>query len=113
MDPLQAIAAPTHGVLVEITKDNSWETGTAGTPVYVAFVATNSTLSLSFVSLQTASAGVAVARLASRPAFKRDYQHGVVVEVHTAAPLEEGQAVYFYLAQSGATVYFPAQAIED
>ncbi len=113
MDPLQAIMMPTHGVLVGITSENSWETGTPAGIVYYAFVATNSTMGLSFVSLQTASKPEHVLRLASRPAFKRDFQHGVVVEVYTSAPLGEGEAVYVYLAQAGATVYFPAQAIED
>ncbi len=113
MDPLQPIATPSHGVLVEITRENSWETSSAGGPIYLAFVATNSTLNFSLVSLQTATNPNTVIRLASRPAFKREYQHGVVVEVHTSAPFGEGEAVYVYLAQSGATVYFPAQAIED
>jgi hypothetical protein len=112
MDPLHAIALPTHGVLVEITRENSWESGSGGALAYIAYIATNSTQSLSFVSLQSGELGI-VTRIVSRPAFRPDFQYGVVVEVHTSARLAEGKTISLYLAQAGATIYFPAQAIEE
>ena len=113
MEPLQAILLPTHGVLVGITPANSWLGGTAAAPVLLAYVATNSTQRLSFVSLQSATRPEDVLRLASRPACFDDMPHGVVVEVYLSKRLAEGEAVYVSLAQAGATTYYPPQPIDD
>lgn len=113
MEPLQAIPMPTHGVLVGLTTANTWQTGTAEEPVYFAYVATNSTQSLSFVSLQVAARPSTVLRLASRRSFVSEYQYGVVIEVYLSQKMEEGEAIFLSLAQSGATTYFPPQPIED
>ena len=113
MDPLQPVPMPTHAVLVGLTAQNSWQTGTDAAPVYLAYVATNSTQSASFVSLQSATPPVSVLRVSSRRSFSQDYQYGVVVELSLGAPLEGGQAVYVMLAQSGATTYYPPQPIQD
>ena len=113
MDPLQAIPMPTHAVLVGLTAGNSWLSGTDAKPVYLAYVATNSTQSLSFVSLQVATRAETVLRVASRRSFSPDYQYGVVIEVHTAEKLVDGQTVHLSLAQAGATMYYPPQPIQD
>ena len=113
MEPLQAIPMPAHGVLVGITAANSWQTGSATMPVYFAYIATNSTQRLSFVSLQTAARAEDVMLIASRPSYLDDMPYGVVVEVHMSRPLTVGEAVYVSLAQAGATTYFPPQPIDD
>ena len=113
MDPLQAVAMPTHAVLVGLTADNAWQTGSAEEPVYLAYIATNSTQSLSFVSLQIAGSPQGVRRIASRRSFSQDYQYGVVIELYLSQPLAAGQAVYVTLAQAGATTYYPPQPIQD
>ncbi len=113
MEPLQAIAMPTTGVLVGITAANSWQTGTATLPAYYAYIATNSTQRLSFVSLQNAVRDQDVVVVASRPSYFDDMPYGVVIEVYLARPLAEGETVYLSLAQAGATTYYPPQPIDD
>ena len=113
MDPLQAVAMPTHAVLAGLTADNSWQSGTAEEPVYLAYIATNSTQSLSFVSLQSAGFPQGVRRITSRRSFSPDYQYGVVLELSLSQTLAPGQAVYVTLAQAGATTYYPPQPIQD
>ena len=113
MDPLQAVAMPSQGVLVGITTANSWMSGTAAMPLLTAYVATNSTQRLSFVSLQTAPQSEDVLLVASRPSAFDDMPYGVVVEVYLAKPLAEGETVYLSLAQAGATTYYPPQPIDD
>jgi hypothetical protein len=113
MDPLQAIAMPAHCVLVGVTAANSWKTGSAGMPVYFAYIATNSTQRLSFVSLQSAAGPEDVILIASRPSNFDDMPYGVVVEVYLSKPLAVGETVYVALAQAGATTYFPPQPIDD
>jgi hypothetical protein len=39
--------------------------------------------------------------------------YGLVVEVHLAQELAEGEAIYLSLAQAGATTYYPPQQIDD
>ncbi len=113
MAPLPSLPMPTVGALIEITRENSWLTGTAELPVRFAFVATDSTVDLSFLSMQTATHPKSVIRLASRPAFIPGYEHGAVIEVYLSADLADREAVYVHFAQAGATVYFPAQPIGD
>ena len=113
MEPLQAIAMPAQGVLVGITTANSWQTGSATMPVYFAYIATNSTQRLSFVSLQHATRPEDVMLIASRPSSFDDMPYGVVVEVYLSKPLAVGEAVYVSLAQAGATTYYPPQPIDD
>ena len=113
MEPLQAIAMPTHGVLVEINAQNSWQAGTAGVPVLMAYIATNSKEPLSFVSLHTAGCMSEVLGVASRPSHLDDMPYGVVIEICMGKPLEAGQTVEIALAQVGASVYYPPQPIDD
>jgi hypothetical protein len=113
MEPLQAISVPTHGVLVSLNAANSWPTGAAEQPVRLAYIATNSTQRLSFVSLQSATHPQHVVRIASRSANFDDMPYGVVVEVYLAQDLVEGEDVTLSLAQAGATTYYPPQQIDD
>ena len=113
MEPLQAIAMPAQGVLVGITAANSWQTGSASMPAYFAYIATNSTQRLSFVSLQNAARLEDVILIASRPSYFDDMPYGVVVEVYLSTPLGVGEAVYVSLAQAGDTTYYPPQPIDD
>ena len=113
MEPLQSIPMPTHGVLVGINTANSWPAGEGDTLVRLAYVATNSTQRLSFVSLQSATRPGDVLRVASRPSHFDDMPYGVVVEVYLAKDLEEGDAVHLSLAHAGATTYYPPQQIDD
>ncbi len=113
MEPLQVMPMPASGVLVNITTANSWQAGTAAMPMLYAYVATNSTQKLSFVSLQRATRLEDVLMLASRPAAFDDMPYGVVVEVYLTKPLAEDEWVCVALAQAGATMYFPPQPIGD
>jgi hypothetical protein len=113
MEPLQAIAVPTHGVLVGINTANSWQSGAADHPVRLAYIATNSTQRLSFVSLQSATHPANILRVTSRPSHFDDMPYGVVVEVYLTKDLEEGEAVHLSLAHAGATTYYPPQQIDD
>ena len=113
MEPLQTMPAPTHGVLVGITPANSWQAGTAAAPLLLAYIATNSTQQLSFISLQTATQIDDVHKVASRPSNFDDMPYGVVVEVYLGKALGEGETVYVSLAQAGATTYYPPQPIDD
>jgi hypothetical protein len=113
MEPLEATPMPTHAALIGITAANSWPTGTDESPIRVAYIATNSTQRISFVSLQTAAKPGNVLRIASRPSFFQDMPYGVVIEIHLAKDLVAGEAVYVTLAQCGASIYFPPQPIDD
>ena len=113
MDPLQSVPMPAHGVLVGIDTANSWQAGSPEQPVRLAYVATNSTERLSFVSLQSAAHPENIVRLASRPSRFDDMPYGVVVELYLAKDIEEGETVYLALAQAGATTYYPPQQIDD
>jgi hypothetical protein len=112
MEPLESTPMPTHAALIGITAANSWPTGAAGSPIRLAYIATNSTQRISFVSLQTAQPGNLL-RIASRPSFFQDMPYGVVVELHLTKDLAAGEAVYVTLAQCGASIYFPPQPIDD
>ncbi len=113
MEPLQAIAVPTHGVLIGVNTANSWQAGSAELPFRLAYIATNSTQRLSFVSLQSATHPGNVLRVASRPSHFDDMPYGVVVEIYLSKDLEDGEAVHLSLAHAGATTYYPPQQIDD
>jgi hypothetical protein len=110
MEPLQSVTMPTHGVLVSIDTANSWPVAADGQTVRLAYIATDSVEKLSFVSLQS---GANVLRILSRPANFDDMPYGVVVEVHLAQDIAEGEAIHLAVAQAGATAYYPAQQIDD
>jgi hypothetical protein len=115
MEPLQSVPVPTHGAIIAIDTANSWANGPSGGQpgelVRLAYIATNSSERLSFVSLQSAPSKVL--RVASRPSKFDDMPYGLVVEVHLAQDLAEGEAIHLALAQAGATAYYPAQQIDD
>jgi hypothetical protein len=113
MEPLESSPMPTHAALIGITAANSWLGGTPELPVRSAYIATNSTQRLSFVSLQTATQPASVLRIASRPAFFPDMPYGAVVELFLTRDLAPADTVYVSLAQTGATIYFPPQPIDD
>jgi len=111
MEPLQSIPMPTHAVLIGVNTANSWPTGDPAQPVRLAYIATNSTQRLSFVSLQ--SSADTVIRIVSRPAHFDDMPYGVVIELYLTRDIAEGEAIYLSLAQAGATTYYPPQQIDD
>jgi len=113
MDPLQSVPLPSHGVLLEIDTLNSWPTAEAKHIVRLAYIATNSTERVSFVTLQSATHPRHVLRLASRPSNFEDMPYGVVVEVHLAQDIAEGETVCISLFQAGATTYYPPQQVDD
>ena len=92
---------------------NSWRSGSPLSPVRLAYVATNSTERLSFVSLQTSSQLARIVRLAARPSLFLDMPYGVVIEIHLSRDLTEGETIQVALAQAGATTYYPPQPIDD
>jgi hypothetical protein len=102
-----------HGVLVGINPQNSWPVARPGRTVRLAYIATNSTQRLSFISLQSATHPDNVLVLASRPANLDDMPYGVVIELHLAKDLAEGESVHVSLAHAGASTYFPPQQIDD
>jgi len=112
MQPLQSFPMPTRGVVIGITTENSWPTG-AERPVRLAYIATNSTDRLSFISLHSAPSAEKVERLVSRPAKFDDMPDGLVVELHLASEIVAGETIHLALAQAGATTYFPPQQIDD
>lgn len=113
MDPLQPVAMPTQAVLISLTAENSRLSAEASNPVYLAYIATNSTQPVSFVSLQRPAMGIEVRALSARQSYSPDYQYGVVLEVQLSKELAAGQSVHVTLAQSGATIYYPPQPIQD
>ncbi len=113
MEPLQTIPMPTHGVLAGVTTANSWPITTAGFTVRTAYVATNSIQQLSFAALQSAAFPGNVLHVASRPALYDDMPSGVVLEIHLAQDLRDGETICVSLAQAGATAYYPPQQIDD
>ncbi len=113
MEPLQAIPMPASGVLVGITKSNSWQTSAQGAILLLAYIATNSTQRFSLISLQNAPRVGDVILLASRASYFDDMPYGLVVEVYLKQPLAEGESVLVSLAQAGATTYYPPQPIDD
>jgi hypothetical protein len=113
MQPLESVAMPTHGVLVGINAHNSWLSGSADAPLRLAYIATNSTQRLSFLSVQSAPNPRHLLRVASRPSNFDDMPYGVVVELHLTHDLAEGEAIYLSVAQAGATTYYPPQQIDD
>jgi len=106
---------PTHGVLLGINTLNSWPAAaTDGAPVVrLAYIATNSTQRLSFVSLQSVAHAQHVVRISSRPSNFEDMPYGLVIEVHLTQDIAEGDTLYISLAQAGATTYYPPQQIDD
>jgi hypothetical protein len=113
MEPLQAIAMPTQAVVVVIDTANSWQSGTSARPVRLAYIATNSTERVSFVSLQSAPQPANVLRILTRPSHFNDMPHGLVIELHLAQDLADGEVVHLSLAHAGATTYYPPQQIDD
>jgi hypothetical protein len=117
MEPLQSVPVATHGVLIGINTANSWpvriDVPTGSQTVRLAYIASNSTQRLSFVSLQSATHPADVLRVASRPSRFDDLPEGLVIEVYLAKDLVEGDAVHLSLAQAGATIYYPPQQIDD
>jgi hypothetical protein len=113
LEPLEAIAVPTHGVLVVIDAVNSWPAGTAALPVRLAYIATDSTQRLSFVSLHAATHPGNILRIASRPSNFDDMPYGLVVELYLTHDLAEDESVHLALAHAGATAYYPPQQIDD
>jgi hypothetical protein len=113
MEPLQSVPLPSHGVLLEINTLNSWPTAAAKQIVRLAYIATNSTERVSFVSLQSATHPQHVLRLASRPSNFDDMPYGVVVEVHLSQDIAQGETVCISLTQAGATTYYPPQQVDD
>jgi hypothetical protein len=106
---------PAHGVLLGIDTVNSWPISTHdGAPIVrLAYIATDSTQRLSFVSLESTPHAQQVVRIASRPSNFEDMAHGLVVEVHLTRDIAEGETVYISLAQAGASTYYPPQQIDD
>jgi len=113
MEPLETSPMPTHAVLIGINAANSWQGGTAGRPVRYAYVATNSTQRVAFVSLQNARNPHRVIGAATRLSYLQDMPYGVVVELYLTEDLAPGETVYLSLAQVGATSYYPPQPIDD
>jgi hypothetical protein len=113
MEPLQSVPLPSHGVLLEINTLNSWPNAEAKHIVRLAYIATNSTERVSFVSLQSAIHPQHVLRLASRPSNLEDMPYGVVVEVHLAQDIAADESISLSLFQSGATTYYPPQQVDD
>jgi hypothetical protein len=113
MDPLQAFAMPTHGVLVTISSANSWRAGSDCEAIRFAYVATNSSEPLSFVSVHSATHPDRVAGCASRPSRLAEMSFGVVIELYLMADLAEGDEVRLALAHAGASIYYPAQPIDE
>ena len=111
MEPLQSIPMPSHAVLIGLNSANSWPTGDPARPTRLAYIATNSTQRLAFVTLASHTANVL--RVATRPSNFDDMPYGVVVELSLAQDLGEGEAIYLSLAQAGATTYYPPQQIDD
>jgi hypothetical protein len=113
MEPLKTVPMPTHGVVVSITADNSWKTGTDTQAVRYAYIATDSTQQMSFVALQSASHPERVSGLASRPSRFADMESGVVIELYLVEDLAADEVVHVALAHAGASVYYPPQPIDD
>jgi len=113
MEPLQSVPVPTTAVLVAIDTANSWPSESDGTIVRLAYIATDSTERLSFVSLQSATHPAHVLHIASRPSRFDDMPYGVVVEVYLAQDIAGADTVTLALAHAGATVYYPPQEIDD
>ncbi len=104
---------PTRAALIGITSANSWQAGTPEKPVRFAYVATNSTQRLAFVSLQNAKFPDRVLKVATRTSYFQDMPYGMVVELYLTQDLGPGETVYVSLAQVGATSYYPPQPIDD
>jgi len=113
MEPLQSVPMPTHGVHVALDTGNSWAVAIPGQIVRLAYIATDSAERVSFVSLQSATHAEDVLRVMSRPARLEGMSYGVVIEVHLASDIAEGETIDVALAQAGATTYYPPQQIDD
>ena len=117
MDPLEATPVPTNGVLIDLNTANSWpalvENPNGIQTVRRAYIATNSTQRLSFVTLQSAAHMANIVRVASRPSLFDDMAYGLVVEVYLTHDIAEGDAIHLSLAHAGATTYYPPQQIDD
>jgi hypothetical protein len=113
MEPLESSPMPTRAALIGITINNSWPTGDPQKPVRCAYVATNSTQRIAFVSLQNTKNPERVVRIVTRNSHFHDMPYGIVVELHLTQELAAGETVYVSVAQAGATSYYPPQPIDD
>lgn len=104
---------PTRAALIGITTTNSWQAGSAEEPVRLAYIATNSTQRIAFVSLQSTKSLEKVVSVATRASFLQDMPYGLVIELYLTEDLVTGETVYVSLAQQGATSYYPPQPIDD
>ena len=110
---LDPVPMPTHAVLVGITASNSWPTGTFASPRRCAYIATDSTQPLAFVSLQAATHPTHIRRVAARPALLKDMPHGLVIELDLTHDLTPNETIHLAIAQAGATTYYAPQPIDD
>jgi len=113
MESLECSPMPTRAVLIGLTSSNSWPTGTPQRPVRFAYIATNSTQRIAFVSLQSTKSLEKVVSVATRSSFFQDMPYGLVIELYLSEDLVPGETVYVSLAQQGATSYYPPQPIDD
>ncbi len=103
MEPLETSPMPTRAALIGINTANSWQAGPPQQPVRTAYIATNSTQRVAFISLQNAK----------NPSYFPDMPYGLVIELHLTNDLAAGETIYLSLAQAGATAYYPPQPIDD
>lgn len=113
MEPLETCAMPTRAVLLGINTANSWQSGAPQQPVRTAYIATNSTQRIAFVSLQVVKNPHQVLHVLTRPSYLADMPYGLVVELHLTTDLAPGETIFLSLAQAGATAYYPPQPIDD
>lgn len=113
MDPLQSVPMPVNAVLVGLTTANSWPSATQHGIIRCAYIATNSTQRVSFVTLQSGVHTSEVLRVASRPSLYDDMPYGVVIVVTLARDITDEESIHLSLAQAGATTYYPPQQIDD
>ena len=113
MEPLETSPMPTRAALIGINSANSWQAGPPQQPVRTAYIATNSTQRVAFISLQNAKNPHQVLHVLTRPSYFPDMPYGLVVELHLTNDIAPGETIFLSLAQSGATAYYPPQPIDD
>ena len=114
LDPLQPVPMPTHAVLVSVSTNNSFAAPEpAGGELRLAYIATNSTQRIAFVSVQAGGRSAILISVATRPSLFADLPYGIVVELRLAVPLAAGETILLTFAQAGATKYYPPQPIDD
>jgi hypothetical protein len=113
MEPLETSPMPTRAALIGINTANSWQAGPPQQPVRTAYIATNSTQRVAFISLQNARNPHQVLHVITRPSYFPDMPYGLVIELHLTSDIAAGETIYLSLAQAGATAYYPPQPIDD